>query len=409
MKILAVLYKFGTMEEIGKNLGSYDYILNQLIEINKKGVEIIVLAPWVKWRARGSSNIEGIKIIRYWPKLAARSWRNLLFYKLINRFYIWQTGRLAVKYAEKFRADAVYVRQARETGYAVARVKPRLNVPIIFQPITTWRWHFEDVKVSFWKGLAKDTTTQKKYAEKILHDFDYFITYDRAMIDEYAGMGAERKKFYVIPPAVRHEFFKPVSDREPLRRELNLPVDKKLVINVSRINLEEKGQLYLLEAFRRVVNQHDDTRLIVIGPGTAEQTGALKNKIRELKLQNHVEYLGSKDYGILPKYMGACDLGVLPSIWFEAFGRTTIDMISCGLPMVTTTVGGMPEVNMNNVTGLLVDPKNVEQTAAAISKIISDDDLRMIMSKNARQRALAVYTFEKTTEKFIELFQKIAA
>lgn len=406
MKVLTVAYKFGTVEEIGKNLGSYDYFLTQLIELNKNGVEITVLAPWVKWFKPGSTNIEGVKIIRYWPKLATKSWRNLLSYKLINKFYIWRTGQLTEKYVKQLGIDVVYVRQARETGYAVTKVKSKLKVPTVFQPITTWRWHFEESKESFLKNIAKDTTNQKKYADKILKNFDTFVTYTNAMVEEYVAMGADKNKFTVIPPAVKHDFFKPLGNKEALRKELNLPMDKKLILNVGRINLKEKGQLYLLEGFKQVVDKNKDVHLIIIGPGTTEQISKLKNKIAELKLEDAVTYLGSKEYSILPKYMSACDIGTLPSIWFEAFGRTILDMMSCGLPMVTTTMGGMSEANPHNQTGLNVEPKNAQAIAEALETMIADDGLRDSLGQNARQRVLDVYTFEKIINQFKTVFSK---
>lgn len=407
MKVLAVAYKFGTMDEIGKNLGSFDYFLNQLVELNKSGVEITVLAPWVKWFKPGSTSIEGVKIIRYWPKLATKSWRNLLGYKLINKLYIWRTGQLTRKYAEELNVDTIYVRQARETGYAVANIKLKLKVPIVFQPITTWRWHFEESKEPMWKNIAKDTVNQKKYADKILKTFDYFVTYTNAMVDEYVAMGADKNKFSIIPPAVKHDFFKPLGNKAELRKELNLPLDKRIVINVGRINLKEKGQTYLLEGFRQVVDQNSNTYLVIIGPGTTEQVGKLNSKIKELNLQDSVSYLGSKPYKDLPKYMSASDVGILPSIWFEAFGRTILDMMSCGLPMVTTKMGGMSEANLHNQTGLNIEPKNSSEIANALIKIISDDNLRATMGENARQRVLDVYTFEKVITQFKEVFNKV--
>lgn len=407
MKILAVLYKFGTVEEIGKELGSYDYLLNQMIYLKNSGVEITVLAPWVKWFKPGSASIEGIKIVRYWPKLAARSWRNLLVYKLINQLYIWKTSQLTKKLVEQLKVDAVYVRQARETGYAVANIKSDLKVPIVFQPITTWSWHFEDAKDSLLKKIVKDTASQKKYAEKILTTFDHFITYDQAMIREYVSMGADQRKFSIIPPAVKHELFKPVEDKTSLRKELHLPVDKKLILNVSRVNLKEKGQLYLLEGFKQVVDQFRDAYLVIIGPGTTEQVNKFQEKIKALKLEDCVMYLGSKPYHLLPQYMAAADIGVFPSIWFEAFGRTTIDMMSCGLPMVTTTVGGMPEANIEDVTGFNVEPKNSDAIARALLKLLSDNQLRDSMAKNARQRVLDVYTFEQNIKQFKAVIQQV--
>ena len=197
MKILVVLYKFGTPEEIGKNLGSYDYFYNQLLELSKKNIEIIVLAPWLKWNKKGSKKIDSIKIIRYWPKLAAKSFRNFLLYKLINKLYIYITKIKTEKVIKREKINIVYVRQARETGFSVSKIKKNFpNIPIVFQPITTWCWHFKEAGDNLLKKIVKDikkispeihlcthimynfpTESKEDFKEslKLAREFDYFI------------------------------------------------------------------------------------------------------------------------------------------------------------------------------------------------------------------------------------------
>lgn len=407
MKLLVVAYKFGTVDEIGKNLGSYDYFLNQLIEFQKRGVEVIVVAPWIGWFKKGSKKVEEIPIIRYYPRLASRSLRNLLFYKVVNKIYIWKTALIAQKVAKEHNVDVVFVRQARETGYAIAKNKRKFKSPLLFQPITTWQWHFDESEDNWLKKIIKDTKKQRIYAQSVLHEFDYFVVYNNAMKEEYVSDGANQDKFTIIPPAVKHELFRPIPDKINLRKQLNLPIDKLLVLQIGRINLEEKGHRYTLEAFKLLSETCTNARLVIIGPGTQEQITNLHKKIKELNLEQKVLFLGSKNYDTLPHYINACDVGVMPSIWFEAFGRTTIDMLSCGLPVVSTKVGGLKEANVNGVTGFCVEPKDSAALSDAIKKILTDENMRIKMSQNARQLVMNNYTLKETTNRFINLFDKI--
>lgn len=410
MKLLVVVYKFGTPEEVGgKALGSYDYFLSQLMALKEKGVELIVLAPWVSWLEKGSVDFQGIRIKRYFPKLAQRSLRNLLFYKLINRFYIWQTSRMAVKIAQEGKVDAIYVRQARETGAAIARAKPQLEkIPIIFQPITTWQWHFQDAKDNFLQRIAKDTKTQQKYAKEILSRFDYFITYNRSMAREYVGMGAEEQKFAIIPGAVNHEMFAPMENQSELREKLGFPRDKKVLLYIGRINFAEKGVDYLLRAVALSRQTLPDIFLALIGPGPETEVEKLRQMMANLGLNDSAHYFGSKVYSIIPEYINAADIGVVPSVWFESSGRTSLDMLSCGLPVIVTGVGGLPEYSKDGVTGVIVPPKDEKALADGIVKILSDNALRKHLSQGARQHVTENYTFEKTTEKFVEFFKEVA-
>jgi len=408
MKILVVLYKFGTPEEIGKNLGSYDYFYNQLLELSKKNIEIIVLAPWLKWNKKGSKKIDSIKIIRYWPKLAAKSFRNFLLYKLINKLYIYITKIKTEKVIKREKINIVYVRQARETGFSVSKIKKNFpNIPIVFQPITTWCWHFKEAGDNLLKKIVKDIKSQKKYAKGILKDFDYFVTYNKSMIEEYVSLGAEEKKFNIIPGAVKHKIFKPLENILDIKKKLKLPLDKKIILYIGRINIKEKGIDYLLEAVKKIKDNQQDFKLIIIGPGTEEQKDKLLNIIKKLDIENFVEYLGSKDYYNLKEYINCSDIGIVPSVWFESFGRTTLDMLSCGLPVITTRVGGICETNIDNSTGLNVDSKDSIGLSKAILQIINNRELQEKFSKNARQRVLENYTLEITTNKFINFFNKI--
>lgn len=401
MKILVVAYKFGTVGEIGSNLGSYGYFLQQLKELAKNQVEITVLAPWVKWYRPGSTHVDEMRVIRYWPKLIAKRWSTVIAYKLLNTLYILRTGNLAKKFVAKLAVDAVYVRQARETGYAIAKVKPKLTVPLFFQPITTWRWHFENQGRTWFENYVRDTKNQKLYAQQTLEKFDFFITYNKSMQKEYVDMGASINKCRIIPGAVDHALFTPDNHKRKLRETLKLPMDKKLILYIGRINFEEKGIGYLLQAFRRLRSHHDDYHLILIGTATTHQTLELKQVIDDFKVGESVSFLGSKQYTTLPEYINACDVGVVPSIWFESSGRVSLDMLSCGLPVVVTNVGGLPEYSVDTKTGFVVEPRNADQLSNALQKILTNDALRMEMGDFARRHVLENYTFEAVTKKFL--------
>lgn len=408
MRVLVVAYKFGTKAEIGKNLGSYDYFLSQLIALRKRGIAITVLAPWLRWFSRGSTAVGDIPVVRYWPKLATRRWRNLLTYKLINRVYIWRTAHLIEKLCRDGKFDVLYVRQARESGAAAVRAKPSLKIPMVFQPITTWQWHFEKADDSIWRRLVKDSVVQQQYSRQILQNFDYFITYNEAMRKEYVESGADANKFVIIPGAVEHKIFRPPSKaRGALRREFDLPADKKLILYIGRINFSEKGLDYLLRAMPQVLTAEPTGFLVMIGPATSSEQQRLQGLIGELRLGKQVAYLGSKAYRDLPAYINAADVGVVPSVWFESSGRVSLDMLSCGLPVVVTDTGGLAEYSVDGSTGLVVRPKDSGVLAEGLSKILGDDSLREEMSKHARRHVLDSFTLPKTTDRFVDFFQQI--
>lgn len=94
----------------------------------------------------------------------------------------------------------------------------------------------------------------------------------------------------------------------------------------------------------------------------------------------------------------SCDMLVLPS-FSESFGLVLIEALACGKPVIGSDVGGITEI-INDDVGLLVDPNKVSSIAGAIDKLINDDDLRLVLSLNARNRAI---DFSEVTIPYEEL------
>ena len=109
----------------------------------------------------------------------------------------------------------------------------------------------------------------------------------------------------------------------------------------------------------------------------------LSKKVEEENIHD-VIFTGSRNdvENIIP----SCDVLVLPS-YSESFGLVLIEALACGKPVIGSDVGGITEI-INNDVGLLVNPNKVSSIAKAIDTIIGDDDFRLILSLNARNRAI---------------------
>ena len=140
---------------------------------------------------------------------------------------------------------------------------------------------------------------------------------------------------------------------------------------------EAKNHLGLIESFKIVNNIYPNTILKLIGTGKLEDT--IKNRVKELGLDDNVVFLGLKT-NVYP-YLYEADIFVLPSLW-EGMPITLIEAMSTGLPIVATSVGGIPDIIKNNITGLLVNVDNVE-IANAIIKLINNRKLRERLGRAA--------------------------
>lgn len=124
-----------------------------------------------------------------------------------------------------------------------------------------------------------------------------------------------------------------------------------------------------------------DYYLIIVGDGPLFKK--LKKKVEDENIPD-VIFAGSRRdvENIIP----GCDVLVLPS-FSESFGLVLIEALACGKPVIGSNVGGISEIITKDV-GLLVNPNNVNSISKAIDNIVNDDNLRLSLSRNARNRAL---------------------
>lgn len=148
-------------------------------------------------------------------------------------------------------------------------------------------------------------------------------------------------------------------DKQTLRNELDIPSDNKVAIFVGRIT-QEKGIVELLHAFERL--NRDDVTLLIVG---STNFGSSECSDFELRMKDACKKLGRKvvTIGYVPndelwKYYKLSDVAVMPSVWNEPAGLTMIESVVCGLPLITTKAGGIPEY-LNDQLAIFVSRDNL--------------------------------------------------
>ena len=126
---------------------------------------------------------------------------------------------------------------------------------------------------------------------------------------------------------------------------------------------------------------NSDYYLVIVGDGPLFKK--LKQKAEDENIRD-VIFTGSRDD--VDKIIPSCDVLVLPS-FSESFGLVLIEALSCGKPVIGSNVGGIIEIITDDV-GLLVNPNKVSSIAGAIDKIVNDNQFRLELSSNARERAM---------------------
>ncbi len=191
-------------------------------------------------------------------------------------------------------------------------------------------------------------------------------------------------------------------DRAALRERFGIGGARPVIAGASRV-AEYKGIQYLMEAFDRVWRGRDPKPVLVYfgdGPFMPE-------------LQNRMKRLASREDIILAGYrpeaadlLAGADVCVVPSTWQEAFGLAALEPSSRGVPVIGSRVGGIPEVIEHGVTGLLVEPADVDDLAGAIVELLDHPERRIEMGRAGRQLAQERFARPDQLDRLCALFRQ---
>jgi glycosyltransferase involved in cell wall biosynthesis len=164
----------------------------------------------------------------------------------------------------------------------------------------------------------------------------------------------------------------------------------------------EKGHETLLEAFAQLKDRCPETLLLIVGDG--ELRSALETKVIDLGIADQVRFLGFRtDVEGLVKQL---DVFCLPSL-SEGLSSAILAAMAARLPVVATSVGGIPELVQDGVTGRLVTPNNPHQLAVALENLLKDEALRERMGKSGRQRVESHFTLQGKLEATERAYDKL--
>lgn len=201
--------------------------------------------------------------------------------------------------------------------------------------------------------------------------------------------GIDLDRVAAAPPANLHE-------------ELWLPHDAPIVGNVAAL-APHKGQRHLVEAAALVVRQLPDARFVIVGEGELRES--LERHIKEHHLEKHVLLAGFRP-DVLSIHK-AFDVFVMSSVT-EGLGTSLLDAMAAGKPIVATSTGGIPEVVVDDETGILVPPRDHQAMADAIVRLLNDAPLRQRMGQAGLKRVRQKFSAERMVKNTLRVYQRVA-
>jgi glycosyltransferase involved in cell wall biosynthesis len=207
---------------------------------------------------------------------------------------------------------------------------------------------------------------------------------ESSKVDIASHMGVDIRRMTVVPVGVDHTVFRPQADVHP--------VPGRIMVTSSS-DVPMKGLVPLLEAAAKLRTERD-IELVVIG--NPRPDGRVAKAIERLDLAPIVRCVSGITDGELARNYAQAEVAVVPSL-YEGFSLPAIEAMACGVPLVATTGGALPEVvGTDGVTGLLVPPDDAGALAGAIGRLLDDESLRHRLGAAGRERVLGRFTWQVT-------------
>ncbi len=201
---------------------------------------------------------------------------------------------------------------------------------------------------------------------------------------------------------VNLKIFSPNSiTRTNIRLDLNIDENDIVFLFLGRLH-PDKGIADLVDAFKLLIDQHKNVKLLIVGPDEADMRkkimlnmGAGSDCVQFVGFTSNPEH-----------YMNAADVLCLPS-YREGFGSVVIEAAAVGIPAIGSDIYGIKDAIVDNVTGLLFPARNVEMLFEAMQIMVLDERVRKQFGLSAKQRAIDQFSQEFVTKSFVCYFEEI--
>lgn len=301
---------------------------------------------------------------------------------------------LSVRMAEvsrKFGLDVLHVHYA--VPHATAAILARSMLPPDIQPRVVTTMHGTDITL-----LGSDPG----YAPAILHA----LTHSDAVtvVSEFLKDETRRVLGFNGPLEVVHNFFSPRPprrSREEVRRELGVAESEALIVHSSNLRPLKRIDL-LLETVARI-HPRNSFKLLILAGGSFEP---FVKDVERLNLSSHT-IVRDKVYEI-EDYLQASDIGLFTSD-SESFCLSILEAMFFGCPSIARTVGGIPEVVENNISGILVNSDNPDDLARELETLIRDPARRTAFGLTAQRRARDLFSAKAIVPRYEAIYRRLCS
>ncbi len=277
---------------------------------------------------------------------------------------------------------------------------------------------------STWKGEAEaiksEPYSRLNSNEKFMVSFNWFLRiFEEAMLERSDRLIAvsdftrrelgqyysvKQDKIRVIHNGVDIEKFKPAADKAKVKAELGFNPRDIVILSVGRL-YARKGLFTLIESMPRVVKRFKNAKFVISGKGLSNELEKLLVHAQKLGVRDNIVFTGYFPDSKLPKLYNAADVFAF-STFYENLPFAVLEALSSQLPVVTTNVGGIPEMIDSGRDGFLVEPFNSTQLADRILFYLEHPDAAAEMAFAARRTIEERFDWRLIVKKVLAVYSE---
>lgn len=306
--------------------------------------------------------------------------------------------RVARTYADHGGFDVVHDNQSLGAGL----LRLQRQVPVvatIHHPITVDR----DIALRAATDKLKRWGVERWYRfireqQRVVPHLDGLLTVSRAAADGIASAFAiDAQRLHVVANGVDLDEFRPPAQRAPL-------ADR--VVSTISANAPLKGLPVLLDAVATARRQRPQLTLTVIGRDGHPEIIA---RLRDLGLNDAVRFTGRLTVEEMVAEYAAASLAIVPSL-YEGFGLPAIEAMACGVPVLSSNAGALPEViGGNDDAGVLVPAGDSASLARSMAELLAAPERLRSMGARGRERVERLFTWKRAAERVSEIYRAAIA
>jgi glycosyltransferase involved in cell wall biosynthesis len=308
-----------------------------------------------------------------------------------------------------FPVDVTHVNLPLVPSFAVP---PNFGKTLVSTVHSTWKGEAEAIKGEPYSRLNSN--------EKFMVSFNWFLRFfEEKMLERSKRLIAvsdftrrELKQYYrvneakirVIHNGVDVDRFEPASGKRKIKEALGFNSDDIAILSVGRL-YARKGLFTLIESMPAVVRRFPRAKFIISGKGQSNEMKKLVDHATRLGVNDNIIFTGYFPDSKLPKLYQAADVFAF-STFYENLPFAVLEALSSGLPVVTTNVGGIPEMIDSGKNGFLVQPFNARELSDKILYLLEHPDAASEMAFQARKTILERFDWRLIVQKVLKVYDE---